>query len=323
MEGAGPGSRPSEASGSSTLLRSGTRHARVMQGVAWGCTGSFQRAGGSPSRGALTRSRRHPAERPRVGSGPSPAVTGGDSAGPPKVRQSEGPAVTSAREYRTRFEEIRQRHGLVTNTKEDALPPSPTGGWLPGSRTAGVEGVGTADAGGDIGGRGAGPERGPTLQALHSSSVDQLRGEGHRESHGRLMLLAGLSPGPPASIHSADAECSARGWGGRSSFSPSSGRGRSPWGRPDRPAPSVPSGGHTSMLSPPAAGSCPQPAATRHSLCPLRRAGVFTAQGPCPVRRPPPGCAGASSAGVASQAPRAGSAAGHTPRWRSGRLGVH
>lgn len=161
MEGAGPGSRPSEASGSSTLLRSGTRHARVMQGVAWGCTGSFQRAGGSPSGGALTRSRRHPAERPRVGSGPSPAVTGGDSAGPPKVRQSEGPAVTSAREYRTWFEEIRQRHGLVTNTKEDALPPSPTGGWLPGSRTAGVEGVGTADAGGDIGGRGAGPERGP------------------------------------------------------------------------------------------------------------------------------------------------------------------
>lgn len=49
VEGIGLGSRPGEASGSSTLLRSGTRHARVMHGVAWGCTGSFQRAEGCPA----------------------------------------------------------------------------------------------------------------------------------------------------------------------------------------------------------------------------------------------------------------------------------
>lgn len=78
------------------------------------------RQAGVPSRGAagigLSALTWGPALRQRV--------TGGGSAGPPKVHPSEGPVVTSTREYRTRFEEIRQCHGLVTHTKEDALPPN-------------------------------------------------------------------------------------------------------------------------------------------------------------------------------------------------------
>lgn len=95
--GEGPGSRPEEASGSSTLLWSGTRHARVMHGVAWGRVESFQRAEGRLA-GVPSEGRQASGRAPSRGVGPSPA---GDRRwqrrGPPKVCPSEGPAVTSAR----------------------------------------------------------------------------------------------------------------------------------------------------------------------------------------------------------------------------------